>query len=54
MLIYTLLVIGLFLLFAPSKYQSYLPIKVDASTRQILGCFALLIAYYYYNGEKLF
>lgn len=53
-LMYALLVVGIFLLFAPPEYQSYIPFKTDNSTRQIIGCVALLVAYYYYNGEKLF
>jgi hypothetical protein len=51
---YALLAVGLFLLFAPAQYQSYLPVTLDTSTRQIIGCVAILAAYYYYNGEKLF
>jgi hypothetical protein len=54
MLMYALLAVGLFLLFAPQEYQAYVPVKLDTSTRQIIGCVALLGAYYYYNGEKLF
>jgi hypothetical protein len=54
MLMYVLLAVGLFLLFAPQEYQVYVPLKLDASTRQIIGAVALLAAYYYYNGEKLF
>lgn len=53
-LIYVLLAAGLFLLFAPAQYQAYLPVTLETSTRQIIGCVALLAAYYYYNGEKLF
>lgn len=53
-IIYILLAAGLFLLFAPTEYQTYLPVTLDTSTRQIVGCVALLTAYYYYNGEKLF
>lgn len=53
-IIYSLLFIGLFLLFAPIEYQSYLPFKLETSTRQITGCIALLGSYYYYNNEKLF
>jgi hypothetical protein len=52
--IYVLLTAGLFLLFAPEKYQASLPVTLDSSTRQIVGCIAILVAYYYYNGEKLF
>jgi hypothetical protein len=53
-IIYILVASGLFLLFAPAKYQTYLPVTLDTSTRQIVGCVALLAAYYYYNNEKLF
>lgn len=53
-LIYILVAAGLFLLFAPPQYQARLPVTLDTSTRQIIGCVALLSAYYYYNGEKLF
>jgi hypothetical protein len=53
-IIYINVASGLFLLFAPVKYQDYLPITLDKSTRQIVGCVFLLVAYYYYNGEKLF
>lgn len=53
-LIYILLALGLFLLFAPIQYQKYLPFKLTTSSRQIIGCVAILTAYYYYNGEKLF
>lgn len=52
--IYVLLAAGLFLLFAPAQYQASLPVTLDSSTRQIIGCVALLGAYYYYNGERLF
>ena len=53
-IIYILLAAGLFLLFAPAQYQTYLPVTLETSTRQIVGCVALLTAYYYYNNEKLF
>lgn len=53
-LIYILVAAGLFLLFAPVQYLKNLPVNFTTSTRQITGCIALLIAYYYYNGEKLF
>ena len=53
-IIYALIFAGLFLYFAPPKYQAYIPIKLETSTRQILGAVAFLTAYYYYNGEKLF
>jgi hypothetical protein len=53
-IVYTFFISGLFLLFASEQYQSYLPVTFNTSTRQIVGCVALLIAYYYYNGEKLF
>lgn len=53
-IIYTSLIGGLFLLFAPEEYRSYLPVTLDTSTRQIVGSIAILIAYYYYNNEKLF
>jgi hypothetical protein len=54
MLMYVLLAVGIFLLIAPQQYQAYVPLKFDTSTRQIIGCVALLGAYYYYNGEKFF
>jgi hypothetical protein len=53
-IIYILSAAGLFLLFAPQKYLEFLPVTLDTSTRQIVGCVFILIAYYYYNGEKLF
>lgn len=53
-IIYILLAAGLFLLLAPAKYQTYLPVTMTTSTRQIVGCVAILTAYYYYNGERLF
>jgi hypothetical protein len=53
-IIYILLISGLFLLFAPAKYQTYLPVTLETSTSQIIGVIALLTAYYYYNNEKLF
>jgi hypothetical protein len=54
LVIYIFLAAGLFLLFAPVKYQTYLSVTLDTSTRQMVGCVALLAAYYYYNNEKLF
>lgn len=53
-IIYILVIAGLFLIFASPEYQEYLPVTIDASTRQIIGCIFILVAYYYYNDEKLF
>ena len=45
--------IGLFFLFAPAQYQAYIPVQLNTQTKQIVACVALLLAYYYYNGERL-
>lgn len=54
MMMYVLFALGAFLLVAPPQYQSMIPIEMTTSTRQVVACVALLAAYYYYNGEKLF
>lgn len=54
MMTYALLAIGVFLLAAPPSYQMAIPVRMDSSTRQMVACAALLAAYYFYNGEKLF
>lgn len=55
-LIYVLFTLGVFLLLVPEQYKmfSYLPIKMETSTIQIIALISLLAAYYYYNGEKFF
>lgn len=51
-IMYLLLTTGIFILIAPKSYQIMIPIQIDTSTRQIIAIFAILLAYYYYNGEK--
>jgi uncharacterized membrane protein len=53
-IMYVLLAIGIFLLVAPSQYQALVPIPTGGYTKQIIAIVALVAAYYYYNGEKLF
>lgn len=54
MMMYALLAVGVFLLAAPAQYQAMVPVQMESSTKQIVAIVALLAAYYYYNGEKLF
>lgn len=51
-----LLVIGLFVLFAPNDLQIILPTNytnLDSHTKKIIGWSILLLSYYFYNNEKL-
>ena len=54
MVVYSLVAVGLFLLFAPDQYKTFIPSTVTSQQQQIVAVVALLAAYYYYNGEKLF
>jgi hypothetical protein len=49
--VYFFVFVGLFLLITPDQYV-HLP--VSKKHKQILGIICLLVAYYYFNNEKLF
>lgn len=48
---YALIVAALCLMFAPPQYQMYLP-QMDMQTKQIVSVVAVVLAYYFYNGQK--
>ena len=50
-IIITCLVLATTLIIVPEKS---FPIQLNAKNRQIVAIISLLIAYYYYNNEKLF
>jgi hypothetical protein len=45
------LIFAITLIFVPEKN---FPTQLNAKNRQIIAIISLLIAYYYYNNEKLF
>jgi hypothetical protein len=51
-LAYALVAVAAFLMFAPPQYQMYVPVQMDAQTKQMVAVAAVVIAYYFYNGQK--
>lgn len=48
---YALIAAVVVLMLAPPQYQMYLP-QTDMQTKQIVSVVAIVIAYYFYNGQK--
>ena len=51
-LAYALIATAAFLMFAPPQYQMYVPVQMDMQTKQMVAIAAVVIAYYFYNGQK--
>lgn len=49
---YFLVALAAFYIFAPEKYQSYIPFNMSKQTKEILAVVFVIIAYYLYNGQK--
>lgn len=49
---YALVAVAAFLMFAPPHYQMYVPVQMNMQTKQIVAVAAVVLAYYFYNGQK--
>lgn len=49
---YALIAVAAFLMFAPPQYQMYVPVQMGTQTKQMVAVAAVVIAYYFYNGQK--